>query len=68
MKVEQQFSDPDHVKDRRAYRVRIEGRDGQVIEIVEQMGGGFSIAAELGGPIVVQPIDFSKVIVRAVSR
>jgi hypothetical protein len=63
MKIEQQFSDPEHVQDRQPYRLRIEGKDGQVIEIVEQMGGGFSIAS--GRPLIVLPIMINQIVVKA---
>lgn len=34
MKIEQQHSEPESVVDREPYRIRIEGKEGQAIEIV----------------------------------
>lgn len=67
MKVEQQFSDPEYVTDRRPYRLRIEGKDGQAIEIVEQMGGGFlitSVTSMLSSSLVVYPVADNKIIIK----
>lgn len=62
MKIEQEFSEPEHVKDRRSYRVRIEGKGGEVIQIVEQMDGGFCIRAPLRS-MSIQPIALDAVVV-----
>ena len=64
MKVEAQHSEPEHVKDREPYRLRIEGRDGQSIEIVEQLTGGFLIAAVSMRRLVIEPTSGNSIIVR----
>lgn len=48
MKIEMQYSDPETVPDRQPYRIRIEGKDGQAFEIVEQTDGGFCVFAASG--------------------
>jgi hypothetical protein len=48
-----------------AYRVRVIGRKGQVIEVVEQMDGSFAITAatSIGCKLTVEPIAHNAIIV-----
>lgn len=66
MKVIETHSEPSTVKDRKPYRVRIEGRNGDAIEIMEQMNGGFAItaASTLTAELLIVPITRSLIIVR----
>lgn len=65
MKLLQQFSEPEHVVDRQPYRIRIDGKDGSAIEIVEQLTGGFCIIAvrNMGEQLVVKPLGHNKIII-----
>ena len=63
MKIFSQFSDPEHVIGREPYRLHIEGKDGQFIEIVEQMDGGFSISSLRA--LTVIPITPNQIVVKA---
>jgi len=62
-----EFSEPERVnKDREPYRVQIIGKDGQVIEIVEQMGGGFTIRGMngLSSKVHIMPMAFNAIFIR----
>ena len=65
MKIDQHHSEPDHVKDREPYRIRIEGKDGQAIEIIEQTRGGFSVTAvtKINSKIVITPLGMNSIFV-----
>lgn len=66
MRVFAEYSEPEHVKDRQAYRLRIEGKNGQAIEVVEQMEGGFLVASvALGSKLVIRPISGNAIIVES---
>lgn len=66
MKIHQEHSEPEHVKDRSPYRIRIEGKDGQIIEIVEQMNGGFYIAGltSLNAQLAITPLGMNAIILK----
>jgi hypothetical protein len=67
MKVSIEHGDyqlPAH-SDRDAYRIRIDGKNGSAIEIVEQLTGGFLITeiSSFGACIAVSPVAANAVIV-----
>lgn len=58
MKVHETHSEPSWVATREPYRLRIEGRNGEVIEITEHTTGGFRISSSAtfsGSRLVVWP-------------
>jgi len=63
VKLHAEYSEPEYVKDRQPYRIRIEGKDGQVIEIVEQLGGGFSVST-MNDMMAIMPITRCSFILR----
>lgn len=68
MKVHAEYFEPECIKDRKPYRLRIEGKNGEAIEVVEQMGGGFLVsvvAPLLSARMEIQPISGNAIIVKA---
>jgi hypothetical protein len=67
MLVTQNFSEPETNRNRQPYRVRIEGKDGQAFEIVEQLGGGFTLTAvtDLGARLEILPCAANSIMIRA---
>lgn len=65
MTIIETHSEPETVKGRKPYRIRIEGSNGDAIEVVEQMTGGFAITAvrNMGEQLVIKPIAHNRVVI-----
>ena len=65
MKVIETHSEPASVKDRQPYRLRIEGRHGEAIEITELTAGGFTITGvtQLNNKLAIWPVGSNSIII-----
>jgi len=67
MKVTQEYSDRTFMGNGQPWRLRIEGKDGQAFDIVEQMGGGFTITGIAATKLVVMPLASNAILIEVKS-